>query len=312
MTTHYKYPNYGYGGMPYYPPYPYRPAYGNGYYPSNWLPPARIWRPLQTLAIFVNNGNRRSTAARTTGTATKNGRGTGLRAAAVQPQPHLERPITAARPNRPELNELNKRQPRPMPADVKRPSTTRRSSTGKAREATRVRSRRPTGRGVQGGGAAGPQARPRQVGFATPGAPPKVQAATRRADARAAGQRSTGSRIARPQHQSACTGRRRHIRRRHRATAAAEAAKGRSRLSQPRASTHPQARVPRHRRNLRSRSVQSAPRTVVVTPRPCPAPTRAARTARRASAGSRACRRARTARAVASSRIGAETGSTTS
>ena len=37
----YKYPDYGYGGMPYYPPYPYRPAYGNGYYPSNgYRPPA--------------------------------------------------------------------------------------------------------------------------------------------------------------------------------------------------------------------------------------------------------------------------------
>ena len=31
-------------------------------------------------------------------------------------------PITAARPNRPELQQLNSRQPRPMPADVKRPS----------------------------------------------------------------------------------------------------------------------------------------------------------------------------------------------
>ena len=31
----YYYPNYGYGGMPYYPPYPYRPSYGGGYYPSN-------------------------------------------------------------------------------------------------------------------------------------------------------------------------------------------------------------------------------------------------------------------------------------
>ena len=31
----YYYPNYGHGGMPYYPPYPYRPSYGGGYYPSN-------------------------------------------------------------------------------------------------------------------------------------------------------------------------------------------------------------------------------------------------------------------------------------
>ena len=37
----YYYPNYGYGGMPYYPPYSYRPSYGNGYYPSNGYRPPR-------------------------------------------------------------------------------------------------------------------------------------------------------------------------------------------------------------------------------------------------------------------------------
>jgi hypothetical protein len=34
----------------------------------------------------------------------------------------IKSPISAAKPNRPELNDLNKRQARPMPADVKRPS----------------------------------------------------------------------------------------------------------------------------------------------------------------------------------------------
>ena len=42
----------------------------------------------------------------------------------LQPRTAGQSPITAARPNRAELNELSKRQPRPMPANVKRPSQT--------------------------------------------------------------------------------------------------------------------------------------------------------------------------------------------
>ena len=48
----YYYPNYGYGGMPYYPPYPYRPAYGGGYYPSHGYN-----RPPGYNSGFVNTGN---------------------------------------------------------------------------------------------------------------------------------------------------------------------------------------------------------------------------------------------------------------
>ena len=48
----YYYPNYGYGGMPYYPPYPYRPSYGGGYYPSNGYN-----RPPGYNSGFVNTGN---------------------------------------------------------------------------------------------------------------------------------------------------------------------------------------------------------------------------------------------------------------
>ena len=48
----YYYPNYGYGGMPYYPPYPYRPAYGGGYYPSNGYN-----RPPNYNSGFQNTGN---------------------------------------------------------------------------------------------------------------------------------------------------------------------------------------------------------------------------------------------------------------
>jgi hypothetical protein len=113
----YYYPNYGYGGMPYYPPYPYRPSYGGGYYPSNGYN-----RPPNYNSGFQNNGN---IVINTGGGAgggywdrydNRPGKTTYNRANKASS------PITAARPNRSELTELNKRQPRPMPADVKRPS----------------------------------------------------------------------------------------------------------------------------------------------------------------------------------------------
>ena len=109
----YYYPNYGYGGMPYYPPYPYRPAYGGGYYPSNGYN-----RPPNYNSGFQNTGN----------IVINTGGGGGGYWDRYDNKPNARRPtttsspITAARPNRPEINDLNKRQPRPMPADVKRPS----------------------------------------------------------------------------------------------------------------------------------------------------------------------------------------------
>jgi hypothetical protein len=113
----YYYPNYGYGGMPYYPPYPYRPAYGNGYYPSNGYtrPPNYQHGFNNNNVVVINNGqgggywndrNNRAATYQRTGTY------------------QAKSPISSANPNRPELQDLNKRQPRPMPADVQRPSTT--------------------------------------------------------------------------------------------------------------------------------------------------------------------------------------------
>lgn len=155
---HYKYPNYGYGGMPYYPPYPYRPAYGNGYYPSNgYRPPSGYGGRYG--GNYVNNGN---IVVNTGGKDywnryEGNGRGTGY-----GQNRKTSSPITAARPNRPELNELNKRQPRPMPADVKRPSTTQTASDWKGQKSYAGNAKSATDRtgAYKGGGAAGPQARP--------------------------------------------------------------------------------------------------------------------------------------------------------
>ena len=89
----YYYPNYGHGGMPYYPPYPYRPAYGGGFYPSNgYARPNNYVRGGNNVIINQNNNyfgryNSPGNAAR----------------ARTQPRS----PITAARPNRPELQQLN-------------------------------------------------------------------------------------------------------------------------------------------------------------------------------------------------------------
>ncbi len=109
----YWYPNYGYGGMPYYPPYPYRPAYGNGYYPSNGYnrPPNYQHGFNNNNIVVINNGengywnDRDRRRNQYQGASTYQARS----------------PISQAKSNRPELQELNKRQPRPMPADAKRP-----------------------------------------------------------------------------------------------------------------------------------------------------------------------------------------------
>jgi hypothetical protein len=115
----YYYPNYGYGGMPYYPPYPYRPAYGNGYYPAHGYRPPPGYGGRYG-GNYVNNGN---IVINTGGNDYWNrydGKG---KATTYGQNGRAKSPITEARPNRPELNDLNKRQPRPMPADAQRPSS---------------------------------------------------------------------------------------------------------------------------------------------------------------------------------------------
>ena len=109
----YWYPNYGYGGMPYYPPYPYRPAYGNGFYPGTGYRP-----PPGYGGGFYNSGN-----IIVTNPGGRNDywdRYDDNRPSYRRPTTY-QSPISAAKPNRPELADLNKRQPRPMPADAKRP-----------------------------------------------------------------------------------------------------------------------------------------------------------------------------------------------
>ncbi len=143
----YYYPNYGYGGMPYYPPYPYRPSYGGGYYPSNGYN-----RPPNYNSGFQNNGN---IYVNTGGGNRPGGNNSNYwNNYDNRPRPggnnngynkarKTSSPITAAKPKRADLNDLNKRQPRPMPADVKRPSSSATASNWKGQQSYAGKDKRP-------------------------------------------------------------------------------------------------------------------------------------------------------------------------
>jgi hypothetical protein len=96
------YPNYGYGGMyygsrPYYPPppYMYRPPYGPGFYPSHgYTRPPNYQHGFNNNTIIINNG----------GNDYWNNFNPGSPRVGAKP---VKSPITAARPNRPELANLN-------------------------------------------------------------------------------------------------------------------------------------------------------------------------------------------------------------
>ena len=95
------YPNYGYGRMPPYPPYPYYPHYGNGYRPAHgYNRPPNYKRNNNVVVVNQNNNywNRYDNKP-------------AKQARAYAPKS----PITSAKPNRPELAELNKK-PRPAAA----------------------------------------------------------------------------------------------------------------------------------------------------------------------------------------------------
>jgi hypothetical protein len=138
----YNYPNYGYGGMPYYPPYPYRPSYGGGYYPSNGYN-----RPPNYNSGFQNNGN---IYVNTGGNRPGGNNGNYWnkyddkpRSGGYDKARKTSSPITQAKPNRSDLNDLSKRQPRAMPADVKRPAPNATASNWKGQQSYAGRDKRP-------------------------------------------------------------------------------------------------------------------------------------------------------------------------
>jgi hypothetical protein len=92
------YPNYGYGGMPYYPPYPYRPSYGNGFYPGNGYNRPPGYGGGNNTVIINQDNNYWNSYNRPGG----NKPGVTTTRAKVP-----QSPITTAKKNRPELNTLN-------------------------------------------------------------------------------------------------------------------------------------------------------------------------------------------------------------
>jgi hypothetical protein len=144
----YYYPNYGHGGMPYYPPYPYRPSYGGGRYPSNGYN-----RPPNYNSGFQNNGNiyvNTGGGNRPGGNNNNNywnnydnkPRPGGNNNGYNKPRKSSS-PITQAKPNRSDLNDLNKRKPKAMPADVKRPSPNATASNWKGQQGYAGKDKRP-------------------------------------------------------------------------------------------------------------------------------------------------------------------------
>lgn len=130
----------GYWGnsRPYYPPYPYRPVYGNNFYPGhNYNRPPGYnngWNHNGNNNININGDVNINTGGTRPGGGGywdryPNGRQGGSNNG-VRPRP-INSPITQARPDRPELKELSNRKPRPMPSDIKRPSTTANSKDWK-------------------------------------------------------------------------------------------------------------------------------------------------------------------------------------
>ena len=101
--------------MPYNPPYPYRPHYGNGYYPnSGYNRPPNYQHSFNNNTIVINQNSNNDYWDRHDN---KSGVSRDTRSA--------KSPITAAKPNRPDLNSLNEKaklgpqRPAPTQADWK-------------------------------------------------------------------------------------------------------------------------------------------------------------------------------------------------
>jgi len=143
----YYYPNYGHGGMPYYPPYPYRPSYGGGRYPSNAYnrPPGYNSGFNNSGNIYVNTGgsNRPGGNNNNYWNNYDNKPRPGNNNNGYNKPRKTSSPITQAKPNRSDLNALNKRQPRAMPADVKRPSSNATASNWKGQQSYAGKDKRP-------------------------------------------------------------------------------------------------------------------------------------------------------------------------
>ena len=182
-----------YGGMYYrppppYPPYPYRPSYGNGYYPNNGYnrPPTYV-RGGNTVVVNQNNNY-----------YNRYGNDASVQRNRAQPQS----PITAARPQRTDLNSLNaraaagpSRRAEPPPASWKGQSgyagadPKARAAAGKPAAGTTATAKARTAPKAQGGyaGVQSPQQRERPASATSAAKPASATSAAKSAGAARSG-----------------------------------------------------------------------------------------------------------------------------
>ena len=123
---------------------PYHPNYGNGPARAQLQPAAELQHGFNNNNVIINTGGNRPGGGnnnywdRYDNKPRPGGNDSGYNRART-----TSSPITQAKPNRADLNELNKRQPRPMPADVKRPSSDATASNWKGQQSYAGRDKRP-------------------------------------------------------------------------------------------------------------------------------------------------------------------------
>jgi len=187
--------------MPYSPPYPYRPRYGNGYYPnSGYNRPPNYQHSFNNNTIVINQNSNSDYWNRHDG---KTGANRDSRSA--------RSPITAAKPNRPELDSLNTqakqgpKRPAPKQSDWKGQSgyagtqqgTPVKAAGAKPAVSTAASRDQPKVQGSYAGGTPGAGAASSRVSSAAqdkkPAAKPAVASAPRPAAAPAAKAKPAGA-----------------------------------------------------------------------------------------------------------------------
>ena len=146
---HYYYPRWGYGGGGYYPP-PYRPVYGGGFRPAyGYNRPPSYRHSFNNNNVIINTGGNNNYWNRFDNSKKNNYRN------------KAQSPISAARPNRPELQQLQAR-PRAatMPAAKKPPSGSYAGAKPAARQQPRAQPAGARDRGRTSNAASRPATRP--------------------------------------------------------------------------------------------------------------------------------------------------------
>jgi hypothetical protein len=196
---HYGYGGIYYGGHPYYPPppYMYRPPYGGGYYPAHGYNPGPNYNhSFNNNTIVINQGDKNYWNSDFGGGGRgESGRGSGP---GVSNTAKLQSPLTKAKPNRPELQQLNREgQDRTSKANASKPAGGRNvAGTTPATAKPGTAQAKPA---VKGSYAGAEKARSQNVASAktaTGGSTAKPAAAARPATASTANRAGSGSKPA--------------------------------------------------------------------------------------------------------------------